>query len=99
MVKYRIKWKNGQPYVEAGKVVLVGTKRPQKRVKYPSENRLMTDGKESILEALEDDIINLCCIFGPAFYPHQHKQQPWDLAYCITQILRLKRKLERHNLV
>jgi len=103
MTVYRVVWKKGQPYIEHGVIVVVGTKKKIRKIKWPSEekNKEFSSGFNSIKEAIESDIFDIASYFGDrTFLGRENKHaNAWNLAMCINRNTRLYRKLKRHNLV
>lgn len=101
MSAYRINWKKGEPFVEAGDIVIVGNKKKIRKIKWPSEekNKNFSSGFNSINEAIEAEILFIADLFGKSIFAKSGKPDPWILAKCITKIIRLYRRLEKHHLV
>lgn len=99
MAKYRVIWKEGEPFIEHGEVVVSGKKRQIKRIKWPSEDKTKehTSGFDSIKKALDNDILVTARLFGGMF--SRRKPEPWKMARCISKTVRLARKLQKHNLL
>lgn len=103
MTMYRVKWCKGVPHIEAGSIVLCGTKKSIRRIKFPSEKKLMSfcDGSETIADAIKADMLDVADRFGPVHSSkyRYRKPDPWLMASCIVRLLRLHRKLKKHGLV
>lgn len=101
MSVYRINWRKGEPFVEAGDIVIVGKKKKIRKIKWPSEekNKSYSSGFNSIKEALEAEILFIADLFGSSIFAKTGKPDPWILATCIVKIIRLYRRLEKHHLV
>ena len=98
---YRVRWKDAQPYIEHGEIVIVGKKRQQRRIQWPSEEKLLefSSGQETIKEAIEQEILEIAFDNGKGYWPVQKKGQPWTLSNAIIKIRRLTRKLQKFHLV
>ena len=94
---YRIKWRNGQPHVEVGEVVIKGR---QHRAKYPSEKKTTGDWEPSIILAIENELIYLAISYGhrPELVGSR-VTKPWNLVLAVSRLARLHRRLKKHGIV
>lgn len=100
---YRVNWKIGVPYIEPGKIVVVGRKRNTKKIKWPSckKSKPLKTGYSSIGEAIKNDIFDTARLFGEydSLGRINRKADVDKLVYVICKTQRLFRKLEKHHLV
>jgi len=97
---YRVAWKRGQPFIDVGEIVIVGKKNIQK-IKWKSDQKVkpLSTGYPSIVKAIEQDIFDTAFWFGKVVFTVDNKHKDaWLLASCINRLIRLRRKLEKHNL-
>jgi hypothetical protein len=95
--RYRIVWSEGQPSVEVGRVVVVARKRLSWRVQWPDGNAVKRKGSATMREAIEEGILMVANLFDGG-HLRRKKPEPMKLALCVVELMRLLRKLERHNL-
>src|SRR3990167_4360799 len=99
---YRVNWKDGVPYIEIGHIIDVGRKRKTQKIQWPSEPAKLplSTGSSTIKKALEKDILDTALLFGDPLLPiEEFMPEPWILARCIWEIMRLRHKLKKHNLI
>jgi hypothetical protein len=101
MRAYRILWSNGQPHIEAGQIVQVGSKKRIRRITWPSEKktRPFSSGAESIRKALEAEILDVAAHYGRNIFQRVHKEAPWMMLDCMRKLMRLRDRLQAHNLL
>jgi len=103
MAVYKVVWKKGIPYIKHGKIVVIGPKKKCRRIQWNGENKTenLNSGAQTIKQAIENDIFWCSKVYGnTTIFGRQNRYaDAWQLAYCINQITRLYRKLEKHNLV
>jgi len=96
---YRVKWKDARPFIEVGTSVVVGTRRPQRRLKFPSETRLLPldQGSESLKGAIESAIMASVDLCVPPSLRFRRFALPWHLVTRVTRLYRLYHNLLRHH--
>ena len=101
---YRVNWKSHIPYIESGKIVIRGQKGTLQKASFPSEKKCIPlhYGHKTIKEAIESEITHVAQLFCPSITiwgTREKPQEPWRLVISVCKILRLYRKLEKHNLI
>ena len=100
---YRVKWKNGQPFIEHGEIIITGTKKQSRRIMWPSNTKMeaFSSGHDSIKKAVEADIFRIASLFGEFGFGYRKNvhASAWNIANCIIELMRLCRKMEKHNLI
>ncbi len=100
---YRVGWKGGIPYIEHGKIIVVGKKRNTKKIKWQSceKSSPLQSGYSSIRKALKEDILDTAGLYGRYdWIGHRNVREDVNtLIYAINKTRRLYEKLKKHHLV
>jgi hypothetical protein len=96
---YRVRWKDGVPYLEGGVMEVRGQKRPQLMALFQTSgpSGYTPSYYATLKEALEAELVSCGRAYGGT--PRHPEGRPWDLVRTVTRLWRLYRKLQKHHLV